>query len=407
MSDIQCYKLSKLFVSIAIIYMLWFKYAYRESGIILYGTALLSVFFMLIDLLQTQKDITKVIPAGVMINIIMCIYSILTGIFTAQDQTLLMSTFKTYLAFSIVCMIVCYVSTEENSLSWLLNVLIITNIICAIYVIFHGYYFRGYGYVIGPNNNPNSLGHAMDMGLFCLALKSNKANNQFKLLFMSLGLLFIYIIIGCGSRKCLFAATIIIAFWLIPLIANMWRKASPFNRVLLLIGIIVAMIAVYYYFNNIYSVSYSYKRMQALGDEEDIGSHNRILMYKYAIDCFLNEPLFGIGLNQYRVLSPFHSYAHSTYAEALADWGVVGCLFYFMPVIVSGVELIKGLWDYKNHYVYRIIFAFWAMEIFLGIGQIWFYSLSHMISWTIIFYTIKNLKPVQKPVGRQCKYVKS
>ena len=407
MSDIQCYKLSKLFVSIAIIYLLWFKYAYRESGIILYGTALLSVFFMLTDLLQTQKDITKVIPAGVMINIIMCIYSILTGIFTAQDQTLLMSTSKTYLAFSIFCIIVCYISTEENSLSWLLNVLIITNIVCAIYVIFHGYYFRGYGYVIGPNNNPNSLGHAMDMGLFCLALKSNRANNLFKVLFMSLGLLFIYIIIGCGSRKCLFAATIIIAFWLIPLIANLWKEASPSNRVLLLIGIIAAIIAVYYYFNNIYSVSYSYKRMQELGNEEDVGSHNRILMYKYAIDYFLNEPLFGIGLDQYRVLSPFQSYAHSTYAEALADWGLAGCLVYFIPVISSGIGLFKGLWNNNNQNIYRIVFALWIMEVFLGIGQIWFYSISHMISWTIIFYTMKTLEPVQKNIGRQYKYVKS
>ena len=118
MFEIQYHKISKLFVSIFILYILWFKYAYRESGIILYGTVVLSTLFMVLNLLQTHKAISEVIPSGVMINLIICVYSLLTGIFTVQNQTLLMSAIKTYMAYAVVCFVVGYVSSEDRLVLW-------------------------------------------------------------------------------------------------------------------------------------------------------------------------------------------------------------------------------------------------------------------------------------------------
>ena len=54
--------------------------------------------------------------------------------------------------------------------------------------------------------------------------------------------------------------------------------------------------------------------------------------YKIAWQIFVEKPLLGGGLNQFRYWSGTGAYSHSTYAEAIADFGLVGCIIYFFPI---------------------------------------------------------------------------
>ena len=399
-------KIARYLIYICVFYLFFLKYAFGERRIILYGTASLATLCMIVDLFIMRVNILELFPLGVLINPIMCVYSLITGILVATNQSSLISAVKTYAAFSLVCLVICYISVEEKKLDWMTNAIIIIDIISAVYVMTKGTYYRGYGYVIGADQNPNNLGLAMDLGLFCAALRARKDRKNI-LGSLAVAILFIYIIIGCGSRKSLFAAIIICALWMIPAVMDHWEKSGVCGKLVLILSILAAIGFVFYYYHHYYINTYSYTRMQTLGDNDEGSSGHRILFYKYALDYFLERPLLGIGLDQFSVWNPFHQYAHSTYAEALADWGIVGCMIYFIPSIWAGFKLISKMFsDKENRYATCIFLAIWSVEIFLGLGQIWFYEIEHLITWTIIFVFLFLYRNVDISKMRAYKYVK-
>lgn len=408
MTKFELHSIAKLFVYIFLLYIMWFIYIFGEKRIILYGSILVAAGLMISDLAQSHKSIREICPGAVSVNLVMCVYSLLFGFFVARDVSALTSAVKTYAAFSLVCIVICYISKEENGIDWLLNGLIIICIVEAVYVLTRGFYVYGYGYVLGPDHNPNTLGVNMDMGLFCLAYKSinnTKYNSKYILRYLIIAILFLYVIIGCGSRKCLIAGAIMCVLWLYPLFLSIWKKGNGNSRVLLILGIVVLAFGIFYCYKNMYMSSESYNRMQTLETESNDGK--RVRYYRLAFEYFSEQPVFGIGLQQYRIWNPSHAYSHSTYAEALASWGVVGCILYFVPLLSAGFVALKQSLNKTSSYTPRIVFGLWVMELFLGIGQIWFYDIEHLIAWTVIALCIYEQKGTNQLTGRTCKYVKA
>ncbi len=411
MQGITPSKISKFLIYVFLVYILWFKYIYGVKNIILYSSIFLAAACMFYDLMRSQQNIRDIFPNGVLINLVMCIYSLVFGLLVARDQEYLVNGVITYVAFSVICLVICYVSNEEKGFDWLLKAIIATDVLCAAFAIVRGYYLRGYGYVLGPEQNPNALGMAMDLGLFCLVYRTQK-NRKRMMVSVGLMILFLYVIINCGSRKCLVAAIIICSLWILQQSRIIWNNGQWATRIALLLFIGLLIASVIYYYENVYIKTDISLRMEKLGDKSEESSRNRVLYYQFAIEYFLEKPLFGIGLQQFRFWNPFSQYAHSTYAEAIADWGLIGCLIYFIPVIWVAVRLVKLFFSETNNEITRTIIALWIMEIFLGVGQIWFYEIEHLISWTIIFLFIdmsEKAQPEQKQqrIERKYKYVKA
>ncbi len=405
MGRFQFKQISKLFVCVFFFYVFWFKYSYSENKFILYGSIGIAAICMVFDFLISDNALELRIPWGVLLNLVMCVYSLITGIWVAKNMEFLNNALKTYLCFSVMLLILCYVSQEENGIDWVFKALIGVCLVSSVYVIFKGYYWYGYGYTLSRDNNPNGLGVLMDIGVFSCIYRS-KERPKYILVYLGMIVLFTYIIIGCGSRKCLIAAAIICLLAFFPLLKNLWATGDQIKRLIIVILVIALSYGIYYYFTHIYITSDSYQRMQGLGDSAEGSSAHRMLYYQYAWDYCKEHPFFGIGLNQFAIWNPFHQYSHSTYAEALADWGIIGCIIYFTPVILAGARLIRLLIYRENTYIARVILALWAMEIFLGIGQIWFFEPTHMIVWTVLFVIIEILY-ANNNSGRESKYVKS
>ncbi len=401
----QVSKVAKICCVIFLFYVFWFKYSYSENKIILYGSVGIAAFSMCLDYISSDNASFHHIPWGVLVNLVMCAYSLITGIWVAKDINTLVSILKTYFFFSVMLIIIYYISQKEHGIDWVLKTLIGVCFVSAIYVIFKGKYWYGYGYTLSERHNPNALGVLMDIGIFC-AIYRSKGRSEHILVYLGMIALFTYIIIGCGSRKCLIAAAILCFLAFSPLIRNLWATGNQIRRFIIVAFVIVVIYGVYYYFKNIYITSDSYQRMQGLGDSAEGSSAHRMLYYQYAWNYFKEHPLFGIGLNQFVVWNPFHQYSHSTYAEAIASWGVVGCFIYFSSALIVGIRLIRLLLKGKETYITRVLLALWATEIFLGIGQIWFYDETHLIVWTIISILIETLAADKKNINRGGKYVK-
>ena len=406
MTEVSLYKLVELFTCIFLAYVICFKFVFGEYPLILYGSVFVALLFMIIDIIVYEKNLLEICPYGVALNLIMCVYSLITGLYGAKHVGALLNATKTYFSFSLVCILICYISKEEHNIEWLANFLIIINIISAFFIIIRGYYISGYGYVLGPDNNPNTLALHMDIGLFCVAYKIRSGYKQVAK-YLMITFLFIFIIINSGSRKCLIAAIIICTLWVIPFLFELWRTSNINMRVAICFFTVITVFSIIYYYNHLYITTYSYNRMQHLKTFEEVSSIHRLLYYKYALDYFSQRPLFGIGLAQFTFWNPFQQYSHSTYAEAIADWGVIGSILYFAPVFISGNRIIRMILDDSKNFLPKVIFALWAMEIFLGTGQIWFYGIGHLLTWTLIYLLI-DMNYRHEIVPRvELKYVKN
>lgn len=407
MQNIQFYKIAKIGIYVFFVYILWYIYLFGEKLIFLYSSVLIATLCILSEIFRDNADIRLFCPYGVLLNIIMCIYSLLTGVFSARNSTILIDNVKTYACFSVVCFDICYVTKKEGSIKWLLDIFIIICAVSSVNILINGTFVSGYGYVLGPKQNPNLLGLTMDLGIFSAAFNAMKTKEK-KVFYISMALLFLYTIIQCGSRKCLISAVIICILWFAAFAQQMWKKGIRHKiSVVFLVGILV--IAVWYYYNNVYVNTYSYNRMEILGSTvSGSSSQIRTMYYRYAVNYFMEQPVFGIGLGQFAVWNPLHGYSHSTYAEALADWGFVGCIIYFYPAIAIGIKLLQAAFSGKDAEVTRIIIALWAMEMFMGVGQIWFYEIEHLLAWTLIYlYYDMYSDGTKKQQERTYKYVKA
>ncbi len=404
--NIQISKIAKICCVVFLFYVTWFRYAYNENHIILYVSVFGAVGCMLLDIIVSGGDFRNICPTGVIVNLVMCVYSVVTGIWTAINYDSLLNLAKTYATFSLICITICYISKVEGSIDWIISTLIYAGVLISLYVIFRGYPFVGYGYVLGPDNNPNLLGLLMDINLFCLAYKASRNKKRIPL-YLGIATLFLFIIVNSGSRKSLLAAAIIIGLWIFPLLRELWKGASTAKRTILVFSALFLLGGAIYYFTTKYVNTDSFQRMALLGDEKELSSVNRKLYYSFAMDYYFEHPLFGIGLGQFVFWNPYNQMAHSTYAEAIADWGTIGTIIYFLPIIVASIQAVVLVSKDRSAYVPRILLALIVMELFLGIGQVWFYEIEHLITWTLIYYLIDDLIKQQEEKNRMvCKYVK-
>ncbi|MBR3019130.1 MAG: O-antigen ligase family protein [Clostridia bacterium] len=404
---ISLHKIAKIGCISFIFYIFWFKYSFRQINLFLYAAVFAAAGSMILDLWFYQKNITDFCPVGVLINLVMVVYSLVTGIWVAIYQDTVISLSKTYACYTAVCIVICYVSKEEGSIDWIINSLIAACIVISVFLIVKGYPVEGYGYVLGPAQNPNLLGLIMAVGLFCLAYKSRKGTEHIGL-YLCIAMLFVYSIVNSGSRKSLLAGGIIIILWMVPLVKKIWDSSNNNVHFVLIVAAVLIVGGAVYYFTTEFINTDIYKRLQQLGDDDEFSSRARKLYYVFALDYWAERPFFGIGLGQFQYWNPYRQMSHSTYAESISCWGLIGCLIYYMPVFTAGLRAVSLSFSSKDAYVPRIVLAVLAMEFFLGIGQVWFYEIEHQITWTLIYYLIDDqLTKVELEPRRVYKYVKA
>lgn len=76
----------------------------------------------------------------------------------------------------------------------------------------------------------------------------------------------------------------------------------------------------------------------------------RIHYYEEGFKAFLSKPLFGGGMKYFEAFSGAGTYSHSNYIEVLANFGVVGFLLYYAPILYTGVGLVR-----KRHEDYSML----------------------------------------------------
>jgi len=380
--------LSKLSIIVYLIYYMWYQEIWGASTIILYLTSLLSILFVLLDIFSTKKVPIKEMNGFIKMYFLFGIYAFLSGFFVCIDKNIFLNSCFRYFSFVFLLYSIWYACYKSKNISWLINTIFISSLMCAFTALFFG---KGYQVEVlvktmSPINNPNTLGLTMIMGIFTVVLNLKKKQKYFIINYFLL-ILFLLVIIMCGSRKSLFAGIALIILGIIDFLSSNSKikgKITKKKLTIYLIIIISACLAYFYVINN-YINSSSFIRLQKLFSEG--GTSVRLELYRLAIEYWKTSPLFGIGLDQYKILCPYGFFSHSTYAELLSCTGIFGITIFFYPVISLILKLLKAFYIKKKiSYTSKIVLLMILIELFIGVGQVFTFSFEHLLILFCISY---------------------
>lgn len=378
-----------ILLDILYLYACWYVQTFSGIAIVIRGTVVgIIILFILHILQESNKNLqTNRIPNVIWINLALCAYFFIVGLFVAINTSSLTKTIIEYSGYIIASAVICYISTIRKSINWFLNIMLFTSLLCAVYALVFGDRYYGYGLRLSPHNNVHIFSLVLFSGIFALAYKTKDSVKSLLFNFVP-SLLLLYCIIESTSRKCLIASLFILITWLFCSIWVILKRQNQRNKgIIVLIAIVVFGITIAFFFSY-FLQSRLFIKFQ--GFTTETSNRERIDMYKMALDLFFERPLFGGGFNQYQYWSGFGTYSHSTYAEALADFGFFGTVLYFVPIILVGVRLCRLAFSKERTYRSQITLALYCMELFLGIGQIFFLEPPHIFILAVVFWIENN-----------------
>lgn len=314
------------------------------------------------------------------------------GMLIVDDRSALVSSIITYISFILVCYLVYQICIYNNSITWLLKIILTANCICAVSVILWGEDYNNGIHVItmGVNNNPNYLGISMIYGIFAcvMLMQANKVIQTllYSLLIGSFG----YVIILSGSRSSILGCILLLL--VVGLLGVSWKNILYSLRfrhfVYFTLGVVSVIIIGKYASENLVNSS-AWQRFMLLTGEA--GTHGRTDLYQLAFSLFKESPLVGIGYNNFANVSSAGYFSHSTYAETMACTGIIGMILWFTPYLICAKK-IWLLWKAGIADISKIVGLFVEL-LFMGIFGILYYTLESMVVFTmLIAYVDINIK---------------
>ena len=193
----------------------------------------------------------------------------------------------------------------------------------------------------------------------------------FKLIVCFVILLCAFGVLSSGSRKSLLVFAFVIIAWVWLPLAPRSSRGSCLWRVSIVISILIfgGSLGAYIMENTLAGERMS-KRLDASNNVAE-AEEKRVTLYLEGLEMTAGNPLCGVGMNQFKVLSSTGMYSHSNYMEPLATTGIIGFLLYqgifFMPLIrARRVILICNSLEIK--YKLRIIIIGSVAILLLGLG---------------------------------------
>ncbi len=200
---------------------------------------------------------------------------------------------------------------------------------------------------------------------------------------------FSYYIALSGSRKSSLAFVILIVSWVFfsfPL-----KKSVQIG-----IGMLFFALLAGSYLYTVFEDTPVIQRFAQL-EEDSGGTDIRTMLYREAFGVFQDYPVFGVGLNNFRVYSSSGLYAHSNYMEILADTGIIGFAIYFFIYFMiwrkgSRIQKIHEA-NESSVYVSGLFRSLVVLALVLGLGAVFYNNISHwiMLMFPVMLYEREKL----------------
>lgn len=376
--------LSKFFYVLFLFYLGWFQQAFFQIPRMPLVLGLGMLGFLVLYKLGNGTKVSFVVTKPLLIWICFCIYILFSGFFIAYDFGYLASSWFTYLQILAMIFFIINISEIDGDIDFFIKIYILFSIVYMFSMLFWGFHIGGRVF-LSENSNPNTDGQVLLFGVFCVLFLTDSKRFSRLIVPFALVMLFMYTIILAASRASFLTAVLLVLFWLLFSFPRVWKKYSIVNKVLSISIISIVFVALFYRFVPLFMESILFQRLsKGVLISSDV---TRSGMYREAFQFFLDNPLVGIGFNQYRLLSIYTTYSHSTYAEILSTTGLVGTVIYFSAYLVIFYDLFRlftksrgtkaGL---KSLNFLLLIFVI----LVLGTGVIHFYQIINNIMFALM-----------------------
>lgn len=260
--------------------------------------------------------------------------------------------FNMYVAIMINILMVQYITTQKESIEEMFTWLIPISLIFLVQSVIVGSFDSQMRF--SPTGAVNQFGITTSY-VYLLSLYGVKKNKGKRIVLFFTLILSLILTLFTGSRKALF--NLVLFTCMILLFSKYDRNVfRNLGRVLLVIVLAVMAVIIVLRFDALYNILGN--RLVSLfsyfsGDvQEDLSALRRDYMKEDAIALFKSHPILGIGLNNFKYVARYGTYAHSNYYELLCCLGIIGTLLYYIPLVFVSV---RSFFQWKRNMKYAVI----------------------------------------------------
>lgn len=244
----------------------------------------------------------------------------------------------------------------------------------------------------GTTINPNHISLFCGFVIFISIL--NKRNINRLVLLLSL-FLSSYLIFQTGSRKGLLLALVslsIFAFKLDEKKATVSYSAIlslvGFGSIFLLISNLEFLSSIHPIFNRFYEFTQmDITDLSRDGFSGDSSTRWRLIFIVDAYNLFLENPLKGIGLDNFKTIYSEDLYSHNNYVELLSTLGLVGLIAYYAFYF----SIFKCILKSKSIFCLFIMFFFLSMDF----AMVSYFERMYILPLILIYYIAKRDKQIE------------
>ncbi len=375
--NLYLYLKKDFILKIALFIFIVVVFVFNESGYMPVATLVLfGIFFI-----RHSNCITKFkLPTELKLLNVWIIWALVTGLFVSVNTDMfLKSFFSVFFLVLTVNMLFFILSYDIKNLI----VIIFAIFLCGlIQIVAIRYGFQSEEVLEGEREyglagNPNSFGLKLVYSsiAICLFLGKDKFKLNLKLI-ISVFLYFLFMegIFASGSRKSALSLLLFTIGFIGIYYVNK-RNVVKISNILLLV--LVLFLISQLFLPYIIEGTMLQTRFQMLEEAGGIAGDIRYQMYKFGMDLFAQHPIFGVGLNNYRMYFYTHQYSHSDYIESLTNTGLIGFILYqsfFVIIFYKACVLIKKV-RFKTIRFYILMSALIVIIIkFIAFGIILYFS---------------------------------
>lgn len=294
---------------------------------VLYG-----FIFAFLFLIYFSRHRLKLQPE-VVIYFIWIIWS-LTGMSVNIDPSAYWEGLSTIIQMGVLIFLVAGISALRQNIATPILGIAIGGIIVVLSGLYTGEFQEAYQIefvavrVAGVTKNPNAFAYHLLFVIFAMFYIWGIKPSLWKRIFLSavIALTTIGIIYSESRKGFLAVLAFMLLWWLFCYGKQLFKKPI---RIFIILVILSG--GIYYVTDYVISSTYLGKRFSYA---QKYGIPSRVELYQEGFDIIRKEPIFGVGLNNFKVLSSQELYSHSDYIEVAANTGIVGFILYFSIYIM-------------------------------------------------------------------------
>lgn len=299
-------------------------------------------------------------------------FSAISVLYAAHKEATI-DSLKTLMVMFFVCFLIGKEIKKQETFREMLWVTFFSLLIVAtylyLYVDFNSFVLTRIGAADTGRWNVNNIGIMASIGILIGIMLFRDANRLMKLLLIFLIPFLLYLDVMAASRKAV--------FMLVICLCGMRILNNPTKLVRNILFITSGVCLTMYL---IYEVPFLYEligwRMEGMialfkGNtlEVDSSALSRAMMIQSALTVFYDNPIFGVGLDNFRFFNAVRvTYAHNNFVEIAADLGLLGLIAYYWIFVYIVFDYLK---KYKKHSKMRNFLFLVVMVYFINhIGMV-------------------------------------